>query len=152
VHLVGCLPGMHKALSPSPRILQNYLAWYIPVIPALERWNQEDQEFKVPFRSTRAPGYLASRVLPNTRKGPHGTPHGSLRPPVSGTQRLPQSNRAEPETAVHREAGYPGLIWGTSPFHSTRAPGYLASRVLPNTRKGPHGTPHGILRPLVSGT
>ena len=82
-----------------------------------------------PFRSTRAPGYLASRVLPNTRKGPHGTPHGILRPLVSGTQRLPQSNLAEPETAVHREAGYPGLIWGTNPFRSTRAPGYLASGV-----------------------
>jgi hypothetical protein len=64
---------------------------------------------------TRAPGYLASRVLPNTRKGPHRTPHGILRPLVSGTQRLPQSNCKEPETAVHREAGYPGLIWGTSP-------------------------------------
>ena len=101
---------------------------------------------------TRAPGYLASRVLPNTRKGPHRTPQGILRPLVSGTQGLPQSNRAEPETEVHREAGYPGLIWGTSPFRSTRTPGYLASRVLPNTRKGPHGTPHGILRPLVSGT
>jgi hypothetical protein len=43
---------------------------------------------------TRAPGYLASRVLPNTRKGPHGTPHGILRPLVSGIQRLPQSNGA----------------------------------------------------------
>jgi hypothetical protein len=75
------------------------------------------------------PGSLASRVLPNTRKGPHGTPHGILRPLVSGTQRLPQSNRTEPETAVHREAGYPGLIWGTNPFRSTRAPSYLASRV-----------------------
>jgi hypothetical protein len=78
---------------------------------------------------TRAPGYLASRVLPNTRKGPHRTLHGILRTLVSGTQRLPQSNRAEPETAVHREAGYPGLIWGTRPFRSTRAPGYLASGV-----------------------
>ena len=90
--------------------------------------------------------------MPNTRKGPHGTPHGILRPLVSGTQRLPQSNRAEPESAVHREAGYPGLIWGTSLFNSTPAPGYLASRVLPNTHKGPHGTPNGTLRPLVSGT
>ena len=76
-----------------------------------------------------APGYLASRVLPNTRKGPHGTPHGTLRPLVSGPQCLPQSNHAELETAVHREAGYPGLIWGTNPFRSTRAPGYLASGV-----------------------
>jgi hypothetical protein len=105
-----------------------------------------------PFRSTRSPGYLASRVLPNTHKGPHRIPHGILRPLVCGTQRLPQSNRTEPETAVHREAGYPGRIWGTSPFCSTRAPGYLASRVSPNTCKGPHRTPHGILRPLVSGT
>ena len=105
-----------------------------------------------PFRSTRAPGYLANRVLPNTRKGPHRSPQGILRPLVSGTQHLPQSNRAEPETAVYREAGYPGLIWGTSPFRSTRAPGYLASGVSPNTCKGPHRTPHGILRPLVSET
>jgi hypothetical protein len=66
---------------------------------------------------------------PDTRKGPHGIPHGILRPLVSGTQPLPQSNHAEPETAVNREAEYPGLTWGTSPFRSTRAPGYLASRV-----------------------
>jgi hypothetical protein len=72
---------------------------------------------------------MASRVSPNTCKGPHRTPHGILRPLVSGTQRLPQSNRPEPETAVHREAGFPGLIWGTSPFRSIRAPGYLASGV-----------------------
>jgi hypothetical protein len=36
-----------------------------------------------------------------------------------------QSNRAEPETAVHREAGYPGLIWGKSPFRSTRDQPFL---------------------------
>jgi hypothetical protein len=72
---------------------------------------------------------LSKRVLPNTRKGAHGTPHGILRPLVSGTQRLPQSNHVEPETAVHREAGYLGLIWGTGPFPSTRAPGYLARGV-----------------------
>jgi hypothetical protein len=29
----------------------------------------------------------------------------------------------------NREADYPGLTWGTSPFRSTRAPGYLASGV-----------------------
>jgi hypothetical protein len=90
--------------------------------------------------------------LPDTRKGPHRIPHGILRPLVSGTQRLPQSNHAETEIEVHREAGYPGLIWGTSPFRSTRALEYLASGVSPNTCKGPHRTPHGILRPLVSGT
>jgi hypothetical protein len=61
------------------------------------------------------------------RKGPHRIPHGILRPRVSGTQPLPQSNRAEPETAVNREVDYPGLTWGTSPFRSTRAPRYLAS-------------------------
>jgi hypothetical protein len=114
---------------------------------AIEKW-----DLTSPFRSTRAPGYLASGVSPNTCKGPHRTPHGILRPLVSETQRLPQSNDAEPETALHGEAGYPGLIWGTSPFCSTRAPGYLASRVLPNTCKGPQRTPHGILRPLLSGT
>jgi hypothetical protein len=82
-----------------------------------------------PFRLTRAPGYLASRVLPNTRKGPHGTPHGILRPLVSGTQRWPQSNRAEHETAVHREADCPGLTQDKSPFRSTPAQGFLASGV-----------------------
>jgi hypothetical protein len=44
---------------------------------------------------------------PNTRKGPHRIPHGILRPLVSGTQRLPQSNHAEPETALTREADNP---------------------------------------------
>jgi hypothetical protein len=57
--------------------------------------------------------------LPDTRKGPHRIPHGILRPLVSGTQHRPHSNRTEPETAVHREADYPGLTWGTSPFRST---------------------------------
>ena len=89
--------------------------------------------------------------LPDTCKGPHRIPHGILRPLVSGTQRRPQSNRVELETAVPREAGYPGLIWGTNPFHSTRAPATLPAE-SPDTRKGPHRIPHGILRPLVSGT
>ena len=65
----------------------------------------------------------------DTHKGPHRIPHGILRPLVSGTLSLPQSNRTEPETAGNREADYPGLTWGTSPFRSTRAVGYLASGV-----------------------
>jgi hypothetical protein len=83
--------------------------------------------------------FLASRVLPNTRKGPPGTPHGTLRPLVSGTQRLPQSNCAELETAVHTEAGYPGLIWGTSPFRSTRdsSPGLPCQQSLAQHPQGP---------------
>jgi hypothetical protein len=95
------------------------------------------------LKSTRVQGYLASRVLPNTRKGPHGTPHGILRPLVSGTQSLPQSNLAEPETAVHREAGYPGLIWGTSPFRSTGAPGYLPAESCPTPARAHTGLPTG---------
>jgi hypothetical protein len=66
---------------------------------------------------------------PDTRKDPQRIPHGILRPLVSGTQCLPQSNRSEPEIVVNREADYPGLTWGTSPSHSTKAPGYLISRV-----------------------
>ena len=68
-------------------------------------------------------------------QGPHRTLHGILRLLMSGTQCLPQSNQAEPETAVNREADYSGLTWGTSPFCSTRAPGYLASRLA----RHPHG-------------
>jgi hypothetical protein len=39
----------------------------------------------------------------------------------------------------------------TSPFRSTPAPEGLACE-SPDTRKEPHRIPHGILRPLVSGT
>jgi hypothetical protein len=66
--------------------------------------------------------------LPDTRKGPHKIPHGILRPLVSGTQRLPQSNCAEPETAVHREADYPGLTRGKSPFRLHSSPGLPCQR------------------------
>ena len=55
----------------------------------------------------------------DTRKGPHRIPHGILSPLVSGTQCLPQSNLAEPEIVVTREAVDLGLTWGTSPFRST---------------------------------
>jgi hypothetical protein len=101
--------------------------------------NQENWMCPSARLETRAPGYLASRVLPNTRKGPHGTPHGTLRPLVSGSQCLPQSNCAELETAVHREAGYPGLIWGTSPFRSTRdsSPGLPWQQSLAQHPQGP---------------
>ena len=38
---------------------------------------------------------------------------------TGGDACLADANRAEPETAVNREADYPGLTWGTSPFRST---------------------------------
>ena len=66
---------------------------------------------------------------PDTHKDPHRIPHGILRPLVSVTQCLPQSNRMEAETALTREADDPDLTWGISPFWSTRAPGCLASGV-----------------------
>ena len=85
---------------------------------------------------------------PDTCKGPHRIPHGILRPLVSGTQRRPQSNRAEPETAVHREADYPGLTWGTSPFRPTSPPGCLAHGVS----RHPQGTTQDSPRdPKTSG-
>ena len=87
----------------------------------------------------------------DTRKDPHRIRHGILRPLVSGTQRLPQSNRAEPETEVHREAGYPGLIGAQTPSAPLEPRATLPAE-SPDTRKGPHRIPHGILRPLVSGT
>jgi hypothetical protein len=43
----------------------------------------------------------------DTRKVPHRIRHGILRPLVSGTQRLLQSNRAGPETALIKEADNP---------------------------------------------
>jgi hypothetical protein len=44
---------------------------------------------------------------PNTRKDPHRIPHRILRPLMSGTQRLLQSNHKGPETALTREADNP---------------------------------------------
>jgi hypothetical protein len=44
---------------------------------------------------------------PDTRKDSHRIPHRILRPLVSGTQRLLQSNRAGPETALIKEADKP---------------------------------------------
>jgi hypothetical protein len=44
---------------------------------------------------------------PDTHKDPHRICHGILRPLVSGTQHLIQSNRAGPETALIKEADNP---------------------------------------------
>ena len=43
----------------------------------------------------------------DTCKDPHRIGHGILRTLVSGTQRLLQSNRAGPQTALIKEAGNP---------------------------------------------
>jgi hypothetical protein len=85
---------------------------------------------------------------PDTCKGPLRIPHGILRPLVSGTQRLPQSNCAEPNTALTREADDPGLTRGTSPFQSTRAPGCLASRVSRHPQAPTQDSPQD---PMTSG-
>jgi hypothetical protein len=45
-----------------------------------------------------------SEESPDIRKDPHRTPHGILKPLVSGTQCLLQSNRTGLETALTREA------------------------------------------------
>lgn len=42
-----CLSGIHRALGPIPSI--NWAWWHMPIIPALVRWKQEDQELKVIF-------------------------------------------------------------------------------------------------------
>ena len=44
---------------------------------------------------------------PDTCKDPHKVPHRNLRPLVSGTQRLHQSNHAGPESALIKEAENP---------------------------------------------
>ena len=100
---------------------------------------------------TRALGYLASEVAQH----PQGPTQDSPRDPkTSGewnTEPLPQSNLADPETAVHREADYPGLTGAQAPSAPLEPRGTLPVE-SPNTRKGPHRIPHGILRPLVRGT
>ena len=59
-----------------------------------------------PFRSMPAPGYLGRRVWGHTQ-GNDRTLHRVLRPLVSGTQLLLQSNCTGPETALIREAENP---------------------------------------------
>jgi hypothetical protein len=107
-----------------------------------------DKNFKSAPLEPRA---SLSAELPDTHKGPPRIPHGILRPVVSGTQRRPQSNRAEPETAAHRKANYPGLTRAKAPSTPLEPRASLPAE-SPDTRKGPHRIPHGIPRPLVSGT
>jgi hypothetical protein len=102
---------------------------YLGVTLTKEVTELYDKNFKSRPSTPLEPRATLPGESPDTRKGPHRTPHRILRPLVSGTQRLPQSNLAEPETALHREADYPGLTWGTSPFCFTRALSYLASGV-----------------------
>jgi hypothetical protein len=90
--------------------------------------------------------------LPDTHKGPHRIPHGILRPLMSGTQRLPQSNCAEPETVVNREADYLGPDLGHKSLPTPLEHRGTLPAESPDTCKGPHRIPHGIQRPLVSGT
>jgi hypothetical protein len=88
---------------------------------------------------------------PDTCKDPHSIPHGILRPLVSGTQCLLQSNHAGPETALIREADKPALSGSQVPFGPRQHQGSLPAE-FPDTHKDPHRIPQGILRPLVSGT
>jgi hypothetical protein len=60
-----------------------------------------------PFQSIPAPGYLGQGVCGHPQ-GTHRTLHGILRPLVSGTQVLLQSNHEGHETALIREAENPG--------------------------------------------
>lgn len=64
------------------------------------------QEISGPSGSLQHRGALLEE-FPHTRKDPHRIPHGILRPLVSGTQCLLQSNRVGPETALTREADNP---------------------------------------------
>jgi hypothetical protein len=70
---------------------------------------------------------------------------------VSGTQRLLQSNREGPETALIKEADNLACSGAQVPSGPLHHLGSLPAESL-DTRKDPHRIPHGILRPLVSGT
>jgi hypothetical protein len=58
------------------------------------------------FQSSQHRGTLPAES-PDTHKEPHRIPHGILRPLVSGTQCLLQSNCTGPETALIKEADNP---------------------------------------------
>ena len=103
-----------------------------------------------PFGPLKHQGALPAES-PNTRKNPHRIPHGTLRPLVWGTQHLPQSNHTEPETALTMEADDPAWPGAQVPSGPLEHRGALPAE-SPDTRKGPHMIPHGMLRPLVSVT
>ena len=105
---------------------------------------------QVPSGPLQHQGALPSES-PDTRKEPHRIPHGILSPLVSGTQHLLQSNRAGSETALIREAEKPASSGSQFPSCPYQHRGTLLT-VSPDTRKDPQRIPHGILRPLVSGT
>jgi hypothetical protein len=108
------------------------------------------------WRQVKETGQLQHRGAlpvesPDTRKDPHKIPHWILKPLVSGTQCLLQSNRMEPETALTREADNPAWSGAQVPSSPPKHRGALHSESL-DTRKDPHRITHRILRPLVSGT
>lgn len=41
------MPSKHKTLDSVPSVTLNQAGWLMLVIPALERWRQADQKFKV---------------------------------------------------------------------------------------------------------
>jgi hypothetical protein len=102
-----------------------------------------------PFQPTTAPGSLAGE-FPGTLKNPHRICHGILRPLLSGTQRLLQSNCMGPETALIKEAD--NLAWSGAqvPSSPLQHQGPWPGESL-DTRKDPHRTLHRILKPKVSG-
>jgi hypothetical protein len=95
-------------------------------------------------------GALPAESL-DTRKDPHRIPHGILRPLVSGTQHLLQSNPTGPEIALIKEAD--NLAWSGAqvPSGPLQHQGSLPAESL-DTHEDIHMIPQGILRPLVSGT
>jgi hypothetical protein len=87
----------------------------------------------------------------DTGKDPHRIRHGILRPLVSGTQRLLQSNCAGPETTLIKEADNPAWSRAQVPSSPLQHHGPWP-RESADTCKDPHRTLHGILKPMVSGT
>jgi hypothetical protein len=76
---------------------------------------------------------------PDTFKDPHRIPHGILRPLVSGTQRLLQSNLEGPENALTREADNPAWSGAQVPSGPLQHRGSLCAEFLdtPKVLTGP---------------
>ena len=88
---------------------QEIQKWVVKVIYWMEHRapnigaRKSTQELKGAFWSMAAPGYLG-HVVCGHPQGPYRTLYGILRPVVTGTQPLFQSNHVGPETALIREA------------------------------------------------
>ena len=88
----------------------------------------------------------------DTRKDPHRIHHWIPRPLVSGTQRVLQSNRTGPETALIREAENPAWDQGQKSLPVPASTGVAWARSLQTHARYPQDAPQDLKTSAVWNT